>query len=465
MEKLSGLVLDLYDDETGAVLRTLYPKKDDLPEVFKTAALVPREDLDTLPDDLFALVLRQEGATLRKYACVSPESTALNIGYFLLTHEKLPAEAVKVAATNLTTACSWYDIEPPEELRKLSTGDVPSIGRQRVWKELDGATYHSSGQSWGLEKDAEVIGTADMPLQASKGQVASKAAPLSVAKTAAETDAILEQAFVRGESPEALPQMKMPKVMQPHVDVAGKEPCASVQEKKAQYFALPHLRRYPLDTYEQVKAASLYFDQYYKMMPPDDRHTYAVHLLQRTTPLDIEVSKEAAWYGQTGYAPDAHIDICVEQRLFLLAPHLDGFNEQTKVASKHCIGLYQELATQRPLYSPALFARTLMEIDKIAGLEEFYDRDIYDPFFATFGKKAEADETKDTLVLGNEYMRAQDLKAFAVKGVGTLQKTFGEEFVEEFQKDPAGIFESLPIDQKLMVMRMVNQSVETRASA
>lgn len=460
MEKLGGLVLDAFDDLDGAVLKSAFPKASNLPKLVKTAMPVTREQLGRLPDDVFALVLRQGDTSLRKYACVDAGHTALNIAYFLLTHDKLPVEAVKTAAANLITACDWYDIDPPDELKKLSTGNLMTIGRQRVWKDTDGTTYGSDGTSWDLQKTADVVGTPDMPTQFSKEDLAAKKKPASYAKIAEDSDAILEQAFgIKEENIEALPQVK--RTLEPHVDVTDKDPPKLLSEKTARYYAMPHERRFPLDGYDHVKLASKYFDEYNKMMSPEDRHTFAVNLVGRASPLGIPVSEEARNYGSTKYASAEHIDICVGQRILLLKPHVDGYNDNVKQASVHATSLYNNLLLNRPLLSPGVFARTLGEIDKLAGLSEYWGQDVVDPFYSTFQKTAESDDTKDAIVVGNEYMSASDLKAFAANKADMIRGKFSEDFLEEFQKDPTGIFDSLPMDQKLIVMRMVNSSQGT----
>lgn len=475
MEKISGLVLDVFDDAGGRVLKNLYPSAAELPGIVKTAMPLSRDQLHQLPDDVFALVLRQGDTTLRKYACVDAGNTTLHVAYFLMTHDKLPVEAVKTAADNLITACGWYDIEPPEELKKLSTGNLMTIGRQRVWKDADGTTYGSDGTSWDLQKTADVTGTADMPTQFGKNNLATRMkTPLSSPKTAADmdhlvdteaegdADTILEQAFgIIEKNPEALPQVK--KTLNPVVDVTDKEPPRLIEEKQASHYALPYLRRYPLDSYHQVKAASVYFDEHWKMLDPDDRHTYAVNLLQRATPMDIPVSPLAQDYGSTKYASAEHIDICVGQRIQLLAPHTEGENEIAKYASAHAIDLYKELLANRPLLTASVFARTLGEIDKVAGLNEFWDHDVLDPYFSTFQKVAE-DDTKDTLVIGNEYMKVPDLLRFVATKPDTIRGKFSEDFLEEMQADPVGIFQSMPMDQRLVIMHMVNGAVETSMS-
>ena len=122
MQKLSGLVLDQYDDEDGAQLRTWYPTRDDVPDFIKQANRLSPEDHGRLPDESFALVMVDEDKVLRKYACIDEGNVVLSVDYFMMNGHKIPEEAQKVAAANLVTACEWYDLEPPEELKKVAIG-------------------------------------------------------------------------------------------------------------------------------------------------------------------------------------------------------------------------------------------------------------------------------------------------------------------------------------------------------
>ena len=122
MQKISGLILDVYDDVDASVLRTIWPDESSLPELVKHAEAVT-PDLDSkLPDDMFALVLQEGDVTLRKYACIDPGNTALSVEYFMRTKDQLPDYAQKTAAANLSTACGWYDIPVPAALEKVAIG-------------------------------------------------------------------------------------------------------------------------------------------------------------------------------------------------------------------------------------------------------------------------------------------------------------------------------------------------------
>jgi len=124
LEKIAGLVLDVYDDRDGAVLRSIYPNREQVPQLVKEAHRIDPEEGSFIPDDLYALVITQGDRKLRKFACVDPGNTELAVQYFLRTGGKLSPEAQKQAAANLLTACSWYDMEPPEVLEKVALGGL-----------------------------------------------------------------------------------------------------------------------------------------------------------------------------------------------------------------------------------------------------------------------------------------------------------------------------------------------------
>lgn len=120
MEKLSGLVLDVYDDSDGTILRELFGTSDKIPELTKQAHALTAEERGLLPDEAYALILMNGDIELRKFATIDAGNTALSIAYFLKTASKLPVEAQSVAAENLWAACDHHGLEAPEELKKVA---------------------------------------------------------------------------------------------------------------------------------------------------------------------------------------------------------------------------------------------------------------------------------------------------------------------------------------------------------
>jgi hypothetical protein len=118
--QLSGLVLDLYDDPSS--IKEIWATESDVPEIVKTAHALSAEERSRIPDSSYALVLMNGDERIRKYACVDSGNTALSVAYFLQHGHKLPEEAQKVAAANLSKACEWYGYDVPEEIEKIAIG-------------------------------------------------------------------------------------------------------------------------------------------------------------------------------------------------------------------------------------------------------------------------------------------------------------------------------------------------------
>ncbi|MCA8940373.1 MAG: hypothetical protein KDB07_11215 [Planctomycetes bacterium] len=114
--KLAGVVLDQHDDYSAQVIRQAL-RPGEVPELWKTASL---PDPTSLLDEEFALVLKEGGTVLRKYATADAVSTAISAFYFMQCGGKLPLEAQKTAALNLTRALCDYDLGVPDPLKKLA---------------------------------------------------------------------------------------------------------------------------------------------------------------------------------------------------------------------------------------------------------------------------------------------------------------------------------------------------------
>lgn len=408
--ELSGLILDVYDDLKGDVLRSLYPSQDTMPDFIKSAQVLSSEDRQNLPDDVFALVLQSGEQSLRKFACIDEGNTILSVQYFLKNAHKLPEEAQKIAAANLVTACSWYDIAVPEPLAKI----------------------------------ADVTGTCDMPLQSpSKATVGGEKAVLR--KTAASMPHLVPghkkdhgdygpeetekyDGYTPGKTVEKLPQMRQ---LKPHCDVSTKTAGIKVVIEPSR-FALPDEGKYPLDDYSQIKTASNYFAEYHSQFTPEKRHEYAMNLVKRADEVGLIVSDVARRYGNTAYADHDDIKIAYELR------------DKACAWDDTAREMLHELFEKRAELHPEVFARALGEFDKTAGISHLYGSHIPDNFFSTFGgfsKTASAEEVDELL-----------LHKLARKFPTELQEKFASDFCEEFRRDPVGIFQSMPSEQKQLLM-------------
>ena len=471
-----GLVLDVFDDFNGATLKEIWPSLEDVPPQVKEAHSLSSEELSKLPDDVFALVLVDEGHKQRKYACIDRGNTELSVQYFLKHAFKLPTEAQKQAAENLKTACSWYDIQPPEQLEKIALGlrtaltALPIVaGTHQAIKQNLAATRGLESQGAGIvtpnmraaalgQKTAEASGTSLMPSQPSSDKKVNT--PLAViAKTSSvghlvahsgkDVDPDDNIAVTKKEQPTKHPQAGH---LSPTVDVTNCSPPKLMSEKKASRFALPSLGKYPLDSYQHVKMASAYFNENVRAMSPAMRHEFAVNLVKRASEVDVPVSEDARKYGSEEYAPDYELKAAFDARRLELQDRQEALDLLAGVERVTREKLWKEGSAPIPL-TPAAAVSLLEEFDKVAGLNHHYDRGIPDPFYSVYGFEKTANEAWSE-VIGNDSVTKEDLDRLARIGAFSVKTTFGEDMQKEFLKDPVGIFESLPLDQKKMLMRM-----------
>ena len=334
--------------------------------------------------------------------------------------------------------------------------------RMQIWKDMGGNL---------TEKQAELAGTYDMPWSPSgkRKDVKPGGEKAVIDKTASAPiteDDILKHAFGSDNKPqdneeetitdETMKKQPQPKVLKPTVDVTSAEPPKLVTEKTAQRYALPSQGKYPLDGYGQVKLASAYFDEWQMRMDPEMRREFCQNMVKRAHELAIEVSPLAECYGSDEYATAGQIKQAMDARRMVLHSamnplhELAGGNTDVKVLDK--------LAEIQPGMLPDSFAAALGEFDRATGLNFHYDGDIPDPFYSTFSKTAAKLESKtdpdDAIVVGNEYLTDRELVSFSKNSIDQVGKRFGDDFASEFIKDPKSIFNSLPRDQKLVMMRM-----------
>lgn len=139
--KTAGVVFDFYDDPSGELVKTAFPTVKTLPESIKQAHILSSEERDVLRDEAFALIMSNEGKVLRKFACVDAGNTLLSCLYFEENAQRLPEEAVKVAALNLASFCNDFGFEPTDFVKMAAAGHSrtrdsmrqPIVGDEADW--------------------------------------------------------------------------------------------------------------------------------------------------------------------------------------------------------------------------------------------------------------------------------------------------------------------------------------------
>lgn len=410
----TGAIIDFYDDPQGLVLKEKM-QAEQVPPFIKEAQFLDESQRSRLPDDVFALVMLDQGAPMRKYACTDKGNTALSVIYLMENHHKLPEPAVKTAAANLLTACEWHHLKPPLGLQKLAflgkllnvggsamhMGDVVSRGAKRHAKKFPG-----------MPKVGDMAGTNVMPTQSTMDE---------------------------GEGA----QGKLASVIQPYVDVTGMEPPPRLEKRASEKFCLVKEGRgqYPIDTYGEVVEAQQWFNDYGDTLHPEDRREFCTKLASRADEIGLLVVDRIRKYAAAGYAPDGEIKVGVSTRMQFWAedsPERDMLN-----------GLMDKYASVQP----DVFCEALRQFDEATGLDHHWDVGIYDPYYTTYGFEKTAEWTFEHM---SDRITEERLRQVAHASYPLIAVKFGEELADSLKKSPTSIFDSLPLDAKRIIMRMAN---------
>ena len=469
--KTAGVVFDFYDDLSGELVKTAFPTPDDLPDLVKTAHILNSEERGVLRDEAYALVMSNEGKILRKFACVDAGNTLLSCLYFEENAQRLPEEAVKVAAVNLASFCQDFGFEPTNFVKMAAAGGQSrtrdSMRQPLVGDEADWAARTNLVSIRGGADSGRVIPTANQMKTASGGKTINEkkvnldsfhklnpsAAPRGGGAVLTDDkkhngpqsknpDMLKKSnplpdkntfAVGQGQGDLEVNYKSIPKIAT-IVDVSGKVPVQVFEKRSSKRFALGNF--YPLDSYADVSAAVHYFDDYWTTMNPADRHEYAVKTASRADELGIETSELLARYGSTEYAPD-----------------IDAHLASRKAAAPAYGGVYDAMREKRAEVDPETFVTLLQKVDEEAGLNWYYGGDVTDPYLATFGGKEKSASSGWSWEGPNgETLNSEQLQGLV--GKEEFNNSFDKEITSEFAKDPTAIFDSMPAPTKAIMARL-----------
>lgn len=133
--------LDFYDDG-GVLLKETFSSRDSLPDFLKSASVLGSDGAA----NQYALVLLEDGKSLKKFATADAGNTFISAVYFAKNRHVLPIEAQKIAAANLRDALGHFGIDVPSVLDKVASGvqptsnvvDVTGKSAPRIVREQEG---------------------------------------------------------------------------------------------------------------------------------------------------------------------------------------------------------------------------------------------------------------------------------------------------------------------------------------
>jgi len=462
--KTAGLILDVYDDLQGIVLRKKLAGGA-LPTKLASADLLEAPDLARLPDRMFGLVAANGEETLRKYAMHDEAHLATSIIYFLECGHILPKTAQATTAKNLLNACAWYDLDPPEPLVKkavlgalMTTAAMGMTARDGMEKKRKDMAQFQRVQSGALEtpdvtKQADLNGSSVMPMAGTLSGPGSEKTIKPALNTAART-----KQKVSGLD-DFLDHFDGSREWEPGADITGLGAPAKKVAEYNKHFALRDERKYPIDTYSQVKEASAYFDEYWGSFSEGTRRQYADAVYQRAQAVGVKLAGRVLDYAGDGFGP--HIDL----ELLSRANSFEGIEG---------VDTYTELRSKVASYTPEEMVAALVEADTAMGVSGAYNKAVVgfrDPYAAVYGSakfaaegtaiSSRSDATeKNTENFswnhGSDYVNDDMLRSYASRGKNVFCSAFEEDMWPDFQKDPVGFFTALPDPQKHALARLAS---------
>ena len=231
----------------------------------------------------------------------------------------------------------------------------------------------------------------------------------------------------------------------PYVDITGKTAPARRMKKHAQNYCIPSQQRFPIDGMDQIKKANAWFVDFWPSLTIDERREYAQNLEKRASAVGIlKVHPMIQKYGGGHYGDSVKVAVEMRRQYWR-----DGEAERS---------LLDGLMDKQASVEPEVFAQALRQFDEATGLDAFWDQQIYDPYLSTFGTEKVAEWKFSTH--GSSITEAQ-LKDLTLSCREELADKFGEELTAALQKTPTKIFDSLPLPQKRIIMRMANDPQPT----
>jgi len=454
MNKFAGLVIDSYDDVDGALIRSLLPVEN-IPDFIKSAERVDPERAARLPDDNYALVLMDHGLKMRKYATVDKGNTVLSVMYLLKQAHLLPTRAVKIAAQNLIEACERFHLDVPQQLKLAASSGISGLSESQnpaVRRAMNKGESENNPELGKGDENRDVRKRTNMesvagsnfletpPFSTKERFSDSRGTSIDNEKLAHERHAMFgadEETF-NMFGPTAETRKKNWRTS-PYVDVAEWEPGYGVMQKTASVKHTLLNGKYPVDSFEQVKVAQVYFKEHETSFAPKDRRTYCVKLAARMNELGIKVSPEINKYAAEGYGDAVSSFV----------------NFRKRYVSDDLHPVLDTLLEKQAFVKPETFADALEAFDRSQHLNRFWDGEIPDPYSSTYGTTMDKIAEEEWRWDENGVRICEgDLDNLATNGRHIVKRAFGDKFADGFCKEPKTFFNALPKPNQLVLGRL-----------
>lgn len=215
--------------------------------------------------------------------------------------------------------------------------------------------------------------------------------------------------------------------------------------------------KYPIETIEQIKTASKYFNTHLERFSPAERVKIAESMEKRAEDLGVDIKSD--WIHnysrmtKTGsdYSPDFEYSMGIRRNI------CHAHNVEVKLGDKmvKVAELFDKMVGNKENVAPLKMVASISELDKLANLEYHYDNEISDPVFTVFG--CVNNPQFDTVKLAGGISERDVKKASKDKEfISKIADIFGKNFADEFQRSPVDIFQSMPNPEKQVILEKIS---------
>jgi hypothetical protein len=218
-------------------------------------------------------------------------------------------------------------------------------------------------------------------------------------------------------------------------------------------YALPTKKMYPIETVDQVKTASAYFDKYLDRLHPAERVAIADNMEKRAS--DLGMHLENPWLynystKKSSYSPE--FDMHMRMRKEACAGRKLEYNGKEVKADE----LLEKVAKLKDRVKPKEMIEMLNDFDKKAGLASNYDKNVRDPFFTVYGSSINPMYDQEKIASD---MYAVKFEKIAKKEsfLNKLAQAYGQSFADGFKGDPLNIYKSMPSPDKQNIVNIARE--------
>lgn len=227
------------------------------------------------------------------------------------------------------------------------------------------------------------------------------------------------------------------------VDVEGKRPLPSIKKVASEY-ALKG--RYPLNSASDVKQATLYFEDYHTRFEPEDRREFAVKVASVASKYGLPTSEKIELYSSS--KTNQNVAEHLHHRSYLLNMEPEDHSD--------AIWTLGELSKVAHTIEADVLAQAITQFDKKHGLNRYWGKDILDPYASVLEKKASGfTPGAEVITIGPLTVTVTALEHLVMHRK-LLVDQFGDEFANEYSKDPVNVFKSMPTPQKTIIINLAN---------